>query len=85
MHMRNTKYCSLEVASNIDYTYPYLTITQYPLATYLKQFIKQKARINVPVHTMYEMLWSHKLFQVRIPIDREESNERKDKGITMAQ
>ena len=31
------------------------------------------------------MLWSHKLFQVRIPINGEESNERKDKGITMMQ
>ena len=37
----------------------------------------------VPVYTLYGMLWSRKL--LRIPFDREEGNERKDKRITMAQ
>ena len=47
----------------------------------MKRFItiKQQARMIVPVYTLYGMLWSC------IPIDREESNERKGKRITMAQ
>ena len=52
----------------------------------MKQFISinQQARIIVPIYTLHGMLWSRGNC-LRIPIDREESNERKDKGITMAQ
>ena len=42
------------------------------------------ARIIVPVYTLYGMLWLC-WNCLRIPMDREESNERKYKGITMAQ
>ena len=52
----------------------------------MKRFIniKQQARMIVPVYTLYGMLWSYGNC-LRIPIDREESNERKDKRITMVQ
>ena len=52
----------------------------------MKRFvtIKRQARIIVPVYTLYGMLWSRQNC-LCISIDREESEERKYKRITMAQ
>ena len=52
MHMHNTKYCILEIASKPCFNKPYNTVPFLVLYT-----INQQVCINVPVYTTYRMLW----------------------------
>ena len=86
MRMRNTKYCIVEVASKrafinlvLDYT-----VKQYPLI-FLKRFIHYKTVGALTSLFTPCMKCCGDASCLRIPIDREESNVRKDKRITMAQ
>ena len=44
-------------------------------------YTKQQAQINTLYYTLYGILW----VILHIPVNREESIERNDKGIAMAQ
>ena len=86
MRMRNTKYCIVEIASKRAFINLVLDLTlkQYPLI-FLKCFIHYKPAGALTSLFTPCMECCGDASCLRIPIDREESNVRKDKRITMAQ
>ena len=83
MRMRNTKYCIVEVASKRAFINLFLdkNVKQYP---FLKRFIHNKTA-GALTFLFAPCMECCDTSCLRIPIDREESNVRKDKRITMAQ
>ena len=77
MHMRNTKYCIVEVPFK-----QILNVKQYP---FLKHFIHYKIAGALTSLFAPCMECCGDASCLCIPIDREESNVRKDKRITMVQ
>ena len=86
MRMRTTKYCIVEVASKRAFINLVLdeTIIQYPLI-FLKHFVHYKTAGALTSLFTPCMECCGDTSCLRIPIDREESNARKDKRITMVQ
>ena len=84
MCMRNTKYCIVEVASRQAFInlVLYENVKQYP---FLRHFIHNKTAGALTFLFAPCMECCGDASFLRIPIDREESNVRKDKRITMAQ
>ena len=84
MRMRNTKYCIVEVPSKQALINLVLdeNVKQY---LFLNRFIHYKTAGALTSLFAPCMECCGDASCLRIPIDREESNVRKDKGITMAQ
>ena len=84
MRMRNTNYCIVEVASKQPFINLVLdkNVKQYP---FLKRFIHNKTAGALTFLFAPCMECCGDASCLRIPINREESNVRKDKRITMAQ
>ena len=82
MRMRNTKYCIVEVSSKRAFINLVLERKEYP---FLKRFICYKTAGALTSLFAPCMECCDDASCLRIPIDREESNVRKDKRITLAQ
>ena len=83
MRMRNTEYCIVEVPSKQAFINLVLeNVKQY---LFPKRFIHFKTAGALTSLFAPCMECCDDASCLRIPIDREESNVRKDKGITMAQ
>ena len=78
MRMRNTKYCIVEVPSKQAF------IKSCSRLKRLKRFIHYKTAGALTSLFALCMECCGDASCLRIPIDREENNVRKDKGITMA-
>ena len=83
MHMRNS-YLSTVVYNASKTVFPLTTSRTHATFHGAIQPVYNYKTAGAHDYTLYGMLWS-RWNCLRIPIDGEESNERKDKRITMAQ